>query len=77
MDSGDPPCGSLQEKLVFDDGKACLSIVLFSCFSVRLDFARQLVPTLRPWQPDLSLNGYANALLLEPELLEEIREFPR
>ena len=24
MDSGDPPCGSLQEKLVFDDGKLCL-----------------------------------------------------
>ena len=54
-----------------------LSIVLFLCFSVGLDFARQLVPTLRPWQPDLSLNGYANALLLEPELLEEIREIPQ
>ena len=54
-----------------------LSIVLFLCFSAGLDFARQLVPTLRPWQPDLSLNGYANALLLEPELLEEIREIPQ
>ena len=54
-----------------------LSIVLFLCFSVGLDFARQLVPTLKPWQPDLSLNGYANALLLEPELLEEIREIPQ
>ena len=54
-----------------------LSIVLFLCFSAGLDFARQLVPTLKPWQPDLSLNGYANALLLEPELLEEIREIPQ
>ncbi|WP_373131934.1 ABC transporter permease [Clostridium sp. M62/1] len=53
-----------------------LSIILFLCFSVRLDFARELVPSLRSWQPDITLNGYANALLLEPDLLNEIQEIP-
>ena len=53
-----------------------LSIILFLCFSVGLDFARELVPSLRSWQPDITLNGYANALLLEPDLLDEIQEIP-
>lgn len=53
-----------------------LSIILFLCFSVGLDFARELVPSLRSWQPDITLNGYANALLLEPGLLNEIQEIP-
>ena len=53
-----------------------LSIILFLCFSVGLDFARELVPSLRSWQPDITLNGYANALLLEPDLLNEIQGIP-
>ena len=53
-----------------------LSIILFLCFSVGLDFAREVVPSLRSWQPDVTLNGYANALLLEPDLLNEIQEIP-
>lgn len=53
-----------------------LSIILFLCFSVGLDFAHELVPSLRSWQPDITLNGYANALLLEPDLLNEIQEIP-
>lgn len=51
-----------------------LSIILFLCFSIGLNFARELVPTLRSYQMDVSLNGYANALLLEQSLTEEIRE---
>ena len=53
-----------------------LSIILFLCFSVGLDFACELVPSLRSWQPDITLNGYANALLLEPDLLNNIQEIP-
>ena len=34
------------------------------------------MPSLRSWQPDITLNGYANALLLEPDLLAEIQELP-
>lgn len=53
-----------------------LSMILFLCFSVGLDFARELLPSLRPWQPDITLNGYGNALLLEPEVLHEIEAIP-
>ena len=53
-----------------------LSIILFLCFSVGLDFAHELIPSLRSWQPDITLNGYANALVLEQNLLDEIRQIP-
>lgn len=53
-----------------------LSIILLLCVSVGLDFARELLPSLRSWQPDVTLNGYANALLLDPGLLDEIEAIP-
>ena len=49
-----------------------LSIILLLCFSVGLDFARELLPSLRSWQPDITLNGYANALVLDQNLFDEI-----
>ncbi len=53
-----------------------LSIILFFCFSIGMDFAKGLMPTLRSWQPDVSLNGYANALVLKQNLTDEIRKIP-
>ncbi len=53
-----------------------LSIILFLCFSIGLGFARELLPTLRSYQPDITLNGYANALLLEQGLTDEIKGIP-
>lgn len=52
------------------------SIILFLCFTVGLNFAHALVPTMRDWQPDLTLNGYANAAVLRPALLEDIADIP-
>lgn len=49
-----------------------LSIILFLCFSIGLDLARGLLPTLRSWQPDITLNGYSNALVIEKNLTDEI-----
>lgn len=49
-----------------------LSIVLFLCFSIGLDLARGLLPTLRSWQPDITLNGYSNALVIEKNLTDEV-----
>ena len=49
-----------------------LSIILFLCFSIGLDFARGLLPTLRSWQPDITLNGYGNARVIEKSLSDEI-----
>ncbi len=49
-----------------------LTIIVTLCFSIGLDFARELMPTLRSWQPDLSLNGYENALVLDQHTKEAI-----
>lgn len=51
-----------------------LSIILFLCFSLGMDFAQGLMPTLKSWQPDITLNGYSNALVLEQNLKEEIKK---
>ncbi len=53
-----------------------LSIILFLSFSVGLTFARGLLPSQRAYQPDVVLNGYANALLLEQGMTDEIRNIP-
>ncbi len=53
-----------------------LVIILTLCFSVGMDFAKGLMPSLKSWQPDLVLNGYANALVLEQNVKEEIEGLP-
>jgi len=50
-----------------------LSIILFFGFSIGMDFAQGLMPTLRSYQPDLSFNGYENALVLNRKLTDQIR----
>ena len=49
-----------------------LTIILALCFSIGLDFAQELLPSLKSWQPDLTLNGYANAPVLEQEIEDDI-----
>lgn len=51
-----------------------LSIILFLCFSVGLSFARNLLPSQRAYEPDVILNGYSNALVLEQETVDDIRK---
>lgn len=51
-----------------------LTIILVLCFSIGLDFARGLLPDLKSWQPDITLNGYVNALLLEQGTKEEVKK---
>lgn len=53
-----------------------LSIILFLCLFVGLDFGRELIPSLRSWQPDITLNGYANALVLDRGLSDKISALP-
>lgn len=49
-----------------------LSVILFFSFSVGLDFAQALLPSLRSWQPDITLTGYANEQILSPALEDSI-----
>lgn len=54
---------------------ALCMIMLFS-FSIALDMAYALLPSLRSWQPDISASGYGNELVLGRELKEEISRIP-
>ena len=49
-----------------------LSIILFLCISVGLDFAHELIPSMRSWQPDITLTGYANERVLDQSLSDAI-----
>ena len=50
-----------------------LSIILFLCISVGLDFVYELIPSvMRSWQPDITLNGYANERVLDQRLGDAI-----
>ena len=42
------------------------------CLPVGLDFAHELLPSLQSWNPDITLSGYANALILEQDLFDRI-----
>lgn len=50
-----------------------LAIILVFCFSIGLEFAKGLMPSLKSYQPDLTLNGYSNALVLERSVKEDIK----
>lgn len=49
-----------------------LSIILCLCFSVGLDFAKALLPSSRSWTPDIVLNGYSNATVIDKKVTEEL-----
>ena len=53
-----------------------LSMILFFLFAVLLQFTKLLLPSLSPWQTDLSLSGYANSPVLDHSLVDAIAELP-
>ena len=53
-----------------------LSIVLALGFTVLLQFAALLLPSLVPWQPDVLYNGYGNAQVLPGSVTRTLQEVP-
>lgn len=51
-----------------------LTIMLFFSFSVILDFAKQLVPSLSVTSADIALSSYANKMDIERSLVDEIKK---
>lgn len=51
-----------------------LSIILFLCFFVILDTARLLLPSQAPTSADVALSGYANEMVLERGMVDEIKK---
>ncbi len=50
-----------------------LSIIMFLSFSVFLDMVRLLMPSLNVTSADFSLAGYGNQLILDQEMVDQIR----
>ena len=53
-----------------------LSIVLALGFTVILQFASLLLPSLAPWQADVLYNGYDNELVLPDTMAQQLRRMP-
>lgn len=49
-----------------------LTILLMLCFSAAMDFARELMPSLLPWNPDATVTGYANANMIPESTAQAI-----
>lgn len=65
-----------KKNLLLMTGSFALSIMMFLCFSVGMDFARELMPSMQPYQPDVTIGGYKNALIISQDFAEEIRKIP-
>lgn len=63
-----------KEKLVSDDGFLCTDYYAGFSFSVILDFAKQLVPSLSVTSADIALSSYANKMDIERSLVDEIKK---
>lgn len=64
---------SNKKSMVLIAGSLATSIILFLCFSVLLTFMNHALSPLKPYTPDLSVEGAREDVLLEPGLLEEIK----
>ena len=53
-----------------------LSIILLLSLSVFMDTAGLLMPSQSPTSADFTLSGYANKMILERSMVDEIREIP-
>ena len=49
-----------------------LTILLMLCFSAAMEFAKELMPSLLPWNPDATVVGYANANIIPESTAQAI-----
>jgi putative ABC transport system permease protein len=56
-------------------GSFATSIVLFLCFSILITFMNHALSPLKPYTPDLSIEGAREDVLLKHALVEEIKTF--
>lgn len=67
---------SAKKNLFLMTGSFAVSILLFLSFSAGMDFIHALLPSLRIWQPDVSIISNDETNRLDRGLVEEIREMP-
>lgn len=67
---------SAKKNLILMTGSFAVSIVLFLSFSAGLDLVHALLPSLREWQPDVSIMSNDSSNHVDRGLVEEIKEIP-
>lgn len=67
---------SVKKILILMTGSFALSIILIMCFSAGLDLVQSIMPSIRPWQPDCSINGYSNSCTITRNMLDELSKMP-
>lgn len=67
---------SAKKNLLLMTGSFTVSIILFLSFSAGLDFVHAVLPSLRKWQPDVSIVSNDGSNHLDRGLVDEIKEIP-
>ena len=67
---------SNQKGMVLITGSFAISIILFLCFTVLITFMHHALNPLKPYAPDLSIQGTQDSVLLDRSLMEEIKALP-
>lgn len=67
---------SARKNLILMTGSFAVSIILFLSFSAGIDFVHAILPSLRKWQPDVSIMSNDSSNHLDRGLVDEIEEMP-
>ncbi|AEE91951.1 conserved membrane protein of unknown function [Tepidanaerobacter acetatoxydans Re1] len=67
---------SNKKSMVLIAGSFALSIVLFLCFTILITFMNHALNPLKPYAPDLSIEGTQDTVLLDRSLKQEINALP-
>lgn len=65
-----------KKNLILIAGSFALTIILFLTFSVCLDFARRLIPSMSDFSPDLSVSSETDTNSIDQQLAADIAETP-
>jgi len=65
---------SNKKSMLFISGSFAVSIIMFLCFSILINFMNYALSPLRPYSPDLSIQGTDNTVLIPASLKKEIKD---
>lgn len=67
---------SNKKSMILISGSFAISIVLFLCFTILITFMNHALNPLKPYAPDLSIEGTHDNVLLDHSLKQEISKLP-
>lgn len=63
---------SNKKSMILIAGSFAISIILFLCFTILITFMNHALSPLKPYAPDLTIEGAQDTVLLDPSLKEEL-----